>query len=92
KPLAKIASSGPEQRYNVGSNSGQLSYQLVADDPWWARWQLAGLLVLIVLALPGVQPRVRETGRRRAKAQSQKIESEDDFDDLLPRRAIGADV
>jgi len=61
-PLVGQASSSGMQ-FAVGSQGGVLSLGLDAGTLWWAWAQAAGLLVIVVLALPGVRPRA--TGPKR---------------------------
>ncbi len=63
--LATAASAGPGTAFTVGTSSGNLSYRLATGTPWWAFAQLAGLLVLAVLAAPSVRRRNELTGPRR---------------------------
>lgn len=62
--LAPAAGSGPGTAFTVGAASGTLSYHLADGSRWWAWAQLAGLLVLAVLAAPSVRRRDEPSGPR----------------------------
>ncbi|MCC6495715.1 MAG: hypothetical protein IT193_05600 [Propionibacteriaceae bacterium] len=69
--LQPAASPGPGTAFTVGTTSGDLSYRLVPGSLWWAWVQLAGLVVLAVLAAPSVRRRNETSGpRRMAGAES----------------------
>jgi len=63
--LAQVAISGPGTAFSVGAAGGTLSYHLAGGSRWWAWAQLAGLLVLTVLAAPSVRRRDEPSGPRR---------------------------
>jgi hypothetical protein len=69
KLLDSATASGVGNDFAVGSAGGKLSYQLVSGDLWWAWVQLAGLVLLILLALPGVQARQANVGGRRLRSK-----------------------
>ncbi len=62
--LAPTAGNSPGIDYALGAQAGVLNYRLVTADPWWAWIQLAGLLVLAVVAAPSVRRRVPTQPRR----------------------------
>jgi hypothetical protein len=62
--LAPAAGSGPGTAFTVGAPGGTLSYHLADGSRWWAWAQLAGLLVLTVLAAPSVRRRDEPSGPR----------------------------
>lgn len=64
--LNQAASDAPGITYELGTAAGPLHYRLNADSPWWAWIQLAGLLVLAVLAAPSVRRRTPTEPRRIA--------------------------
>jgi hypothetical protein len=63
--LAQVAGSGPGTAFTVGAAGGTLSYHLAEGSRWWAWVQLAGMLVLTVLAAPSVRRRDEPSGPRR---------------------------
>ncbi len=63
--LAQVPGSGPGTAFSVGAAGGTLSYHLAEGPRWWAWVQLAGLLVLTVLAAPSVRRRDEASGPRR---------------------------
>ena len=63
--LAPTAGSGPGTAFTVGTTGGILTYRLEDGSHWWAWTQLAGLLVLTVLAAPSVRRRDEPSGPRR---------------------------
>jgi len=62
--LAPTAGSAPGTAFTVGAAGGTLSYHLADGSRWWAWTQLAGLLVLTVLAAPAVRRRDEPSGPR----------------------------
>jgi hypothetical protein len=53
-----VADGGvPGTQFTVGARSGTLSYRLDSGSFWWAWTQLAGLVVLAILAAPSVRRR-----------------------------------
>ena len=63
--LAPAQSAGPGTAFTVGAAGGVLSYRLAEGPRWWAWAQLAGLLVLAILAAPSVRRRDEPSGPRR---------------------------
>jgi hypothetical protein len=63
--LPQVAGSGPGTAFTVGAAGGTLTYHLADGSHWWAWAQLAGLLVLTVLAAPSVRRRDEPSGPRR---------------------------
>lgn len=64
--LSQLPSDAPGIGYNLGSAAGTLRYHLESGGLWWAWLQLAGLLVLAVLAAPSVRRRTPAEPRRIA--------------------------
>lgn len=64
--LSPAADGAPGTDYTLGAASGTLRYHLTGVWPWWAWLQLAGLLVLAVLAAPSVRRRTPLEPRRMA--------------------------
>ncbi|MCA0294581.1 MAG: hypothetical protein LCH96_04540 [Actinobacteria bacterium] len=64
--LATATGGEPATRFAVGDASGPLNYRLDAGSLWWVWVQLAGLLVLAVMAAPSVRRRNEASGPRRA--------------------------
>jgi len=64
--LSQAPSDTPGIAYNLGSAAGTLRYHLESSGPWWAWLQLAGLLVLAVMAAPSVRRRTPTEPRRIA--------------------------
>ena len=62
--LEQVDTSGPGTAFPVGAAGGTLSYHLAGGSRWWAWAQLAGLLVLTVLAAPSVRRRDEPSGPR----------------------------
>ena len=63
--LAPAAGVGPGTAFTVGAAGGALDYRLADGSRWWAWAQLAGLLVLTILAAPSVRRRDEPSGPRR---------------------------
>ncbi len=63
--LPQTPGSGPGTAFTVGAAGGTLTYHLADGSHWWAWTQLAGLLVLTVLAAPSVRRRDEPSGPRR---------------------------
>jgi len=63
--LPQVAGSGPGTAFSVGAAGGTLTYRLAEGSRWWAWAQLAGMLVLTVLAAPSVRRRNEPSGPRR---------------------------
>jgi hypothetical protein len=81
--LAAAASSGPGNDFTLGAGGGRLGYRLQVEYPWWAWVQLGGLVLVIALALPGVQVRNVNAGGRRLRSGRDQPE----LVDPGPRRA-----
>lgn len=62
--LAPTGGSAPGTAFTVGAAGGTLNYHLADGSRWWAWTQLAGLLVLAVLAAPSVRRRDEPSGPR----------------------------
>ena len=63
--LAPVQVPGPGTAFSVGATGGTLSYRLADGPPWWAWAQLAGLVVLAVLAAPSIRRRTETSAPRR---------------------------
>jgi hypothetical protein len=63
--LATVDGGEPATRFAIGDASGQLTYRLDPGSNWWVWIQLAGLLVLAVMAAPAVRRRSESAGPRR---------------------------
>lgn len=63
--LDRVDGGAPGTQFALGTRSGTLSYGLDAGSPWWAWVQLAGLVVLAILAAPSVRRRHESSGPRR---------------------------
>lgn len=63
--LAPVEGPGPGASFTIGPVGGTLSYRLATGTLWWAWAQLAGLVVLAVLAAPSVRRRNETSGPRR---------------------------
>ncbi len=63
--LAVADGGAPGTQFAVGSLSGTLVVDLDQGSPWWAWVQLAGLVVLAILAAPSVRRRSESSGPRR---------------------------
>ncbi len=64
--LARADGGDPATRFTVGEASGRLEYRLEAGTAWWTWVQLAGLVLLAVMAAPSVRRRNEASGPRRA--------------------------
>jgi hypothetical protein len=64
-PLAVADGGAPGTQFALGAVGGTLSYEVDAGSSWWAWVQLAGLLVLAILAAPAVRRREESSGPRR---------------------------
>ncbi len=69
--LAPAAGTAPGTAFTVGAAGGTLNYHLADGSRWWAWAQLAGLLVLTVLAAPSVRRRDEPSGPRRLAGEEQ---------------------
>ncbi|MFT4108681.1 hypothetical protein, partial [Propionicimonas sp.] len=63
--LDAVAGGTPGSQYAVGALSGTLEYHLDGGSTWWAWVQLAGLVLLAILAAPAVRRRNESSGPRR---------------------------
>ena len=63
--LAQVAGQGPGTAFLVGAGTGELNLALDGGSSWWAWAQLAGFVVLAVLAAPSVRRRGEATGPKR---------------------------
>ena len=63
--LAPVQAAGPGAAFSVGASGGTLSYRLADGPLWWAWAQLAGLVVLAVLAAPSIRRRTETSAPRR---------------------------
>lgn len=67
-----VADGGaPGTQFALGSLSGNLSLALDAGSSWWAWLQLAGLVLLAILAAPSVRRRDETAGPRRIAGGSE---------------------
>ena len=64
-PLAVAEGGAPGTQFLVGTASGTLRLDLETGSLWWAWAQVAGLLVLAILAAPSVRRRNETAGPRR---------------------------
>jgi hypothetical protein len=64
--LEAVAGDIPGTQFALGSATGALRYELVSGPNWWAWVELAGLLVLGVMAAPSVRRRTEGEARRVA--------------------------
>lgn len=63
--LAATEGGAPGTQFAVGPLSGNLAIDLDTGSMWWAWVQLAGLVVLAILAAPSVRRRNESSGPRR---------------------------
>ncbi|MEN0070375.1 MAG: hypothetical protein AAGC63_05130, partial [Propionicimonas sp.] len=66
--LSPLPGSGPGQSFGLAGASGAVGIELASPTPWWAWGQLAGLLLLALLAAPGIRRPGEELGPRRVEA------------------------
>lgn len=63
--LAPTDGAEPGIGFSVGTTGGELRYQLDSGSLWWAWTQLAGLVVLAILAAPAIRRREEASAPRR---------------------------
>lgn len=83
RALQPADAGGFGQSFAIGGASGTLTYSLRSGPPWWAWVQLAGLVVLLVLAAPGLRRGGEPAAPRRAEAPVPE------HVDVAPRRLAG---
>ncbi|MEE9964610.1 MAG: hypothetical protein K4304_05905 [Propionicimonas sp.] len=63
-PAKVTKADAPGTAYLIGANAGTVTLKLVPDGYWWAWVQLAGLILLTLLAAPSVRRRLPAEPRR----------------------------
>jgi len=64
--LERAPGGEPGTQFAVGAAVGPLDYRLREGTAWWLWVQLAGLLLLAIMAAPSVRRRSEGSGPRRA--------------------------
>jgi hypothetical protein len=64
--LVPVGGGAPGSQFALDAATGPLGYRLDAGSPWWVWVQLAGLVLLGIMAAPSVRRRSEPSGPRRA--------------------------
>ncbi len=69
QPLTPASAADQRQSFQLGAASGRLQLELAQGSLWWVWSQLAGLVMLVLLALPGLTTGAGAAPRRGMRVQ-----------------------